>query len=83
MWACGLLLLPTPLLLPAPQEPLIYLLPLWVCLFWAYSLLECVSTSFFLFKNTYLFIYLAVPGLSCGMQDLYVWHVGSSSLTRE
>ena len=24
-----------------------------------------------------------MPALSCGMQDLYVWHVGSSYLTRE
>ena len=51
-----------------------------------------------LFKNIYLFIYLAVPGLSCstwdllcgmralscGMQTLSCsMHVGSSSLTRD
>ena len=27
-------------------------------------------------------IYLAVLGLSCGTRDLYLQHVGSSSLTR-
>ena len=27
-------------------------------------------------------IYLAPLGLSCSMQDLWLWHVGSSSLTR-
>ena len=27
------------------------------------------------------FIYLAIPGLSCGTQDLYLLHVGSSSLS--
>ena len=30
----------------------------------------------------YLFIYLATPGLSCGFGDIYLQHVGSSSLTR-
>ena len=29
------------------------------------------------------FFYLTVPGLCCGMQDLQLWHVGSSSLTRD
>ena len=29
-----------------------------------------------------LYIYLVVLGLSCSMQDLSLWHVGSSSLTR-
>ena len=28
-----------------------------------------------------IFIYLAEPGLTCGMRDLYLWHVGSSFLT--
>ena len=37
-----------------------------------------------LFFEKHVFIYLAVPGLSCGMQDLpsLLHHVGSSSLTR-
>ena len=26
---------------------------------------------------------MAVPGLSCGMLELYLWHVGSNSLTRD
>ena len=32
-----------------------------------------------------IFIYLAVPGLSCGTWDLQslLWQVGSSSLTRD
>ena len=30
-----------------------------------------------------IFIHLAAPGLSCGMQDLQLQHVGSSSLTRD
>ena len=36
------------------------------------------------FKCLFLFIYVAVLSLSCGMQDLCssLWHVGSSSLTR-
>lgn len=39
---------------------------------------EHIST--YLFKN-YLFIYLAALGLTCGIQDLLLWHVDSSSLT--
>ena len=42
-----------------------------------------------LFLN-YLFIYLAALGVShgtrdlrCGMQDLSLWHMGSSSLARD
>ena len=27
--------------------------------------------------------YLAALGLSCGTQDLWLWHVGSSSLNRD
>ena len=35
-------------------------------------------------KKEILFIYLAVPGVSCGTQDLHCgMHVGSSSLTRD
>ena len=35
-------------------------------------------------KYLYLFIYLAVLGLSCSMQDLQsLQHVGSSSLIRD
>ena len=30
-----------------------------------------------------MYIYLAVPGPSCGMQDLQLQHVGSSSLIRD
>ena len=30
-----------------------------------------------LFLKKYLFIYLAAPGLSCGIQDLQLWHAGS------
>ena len=39
---------------------------------------------YFIFKK-YLFIWLGRPGLSCVMQDLQysLWHVGSSSLTRD
>ena len=36
-----------------------------------------------IFLFSYVFIYLAVPGLSCGMSDLQLWHVGSSSLIRD
>jgi len=41
------------------------------------------SCHLFILKK-HVFIYLAVPGLSCGMQDLpsLLHHVGSSSLTR-
>ena len=31
----------------------------------------------------YLFIYVAVLGLSCSLQDLSLWHAGSSSMTRD
>ena len=56
-----------------------------------YSLLVEQFYFIYLFlKNIYLFIYLAVQGLSCGMRDLccHVWDlslrpVGSSSLTRD
>ena len=37
---------------------------------------------FFFFFLIFLFIYLAELDLSCSMQDLPLWHVGSSSLTR-
>ena len=30
-----------------------------------------------LFILKYIFIYLAVPGLICSMQDLYLWHANS------
>ena len=33
--------------------------------------------TYLFFKKKYLFVYLVVPGLNCGM------HVGSSSLTRD
>ena len=33
--------------------------------------------------SIYLFTYVAVPGLSCGMQNLLLQHVGSTSLTRD
>ena len=36
---------------------------------------------FFFFFNVY--IYLAAPGLSCSTQGLYLWHAGSSALTRD
>ena len=43
--------------------------------------------TFLLLLFIYLFIYVAVPGLSCGMQGLLfffkLWHVESSSLTRD
>ena len=40
--------------------------------------------SWVFFQNIYLFIYLVVPGLSCGMRTLSCgMHVGSSSLTRD
>ena len=35
-----------------------------------------------LFDLFFFQIYLAVPGLSCGTQDLELQHSGSSSLTR-
>ena len=64
--------------------------------FFSSVLLEVLLLSLFVCFNIYLFI-LAVPGLSCGMQDLrcgvwasqlwhadsQLWHVGSSSLTRD
>ena len=31
-------------------------------------------------KKFHLFIHLAAPRLSCDMQDIWLWHVGSSSL---
>ena len=34
-----------------------------------------LMNTYAIFKK-YLFIYLAVPGLSCSMQDLQLWHVG-------
>ena len=37
---------------------------------------------FNIFKNIY-FIYLATLGLSCSIQDFQLWHVESSSLTRD
>ena len=45
---------------------------------------ELVSLSFLLFQ-LYVFMYLTVLGLSCGMQDLQslLQHVGSGSLTRD
>ena len=44
----------------------------------------CMSSlQVFFFLNIYLFIYSAVPGLSCSMRDLYLWYVGSSSLTKD
>ena len=36
-----------------------------------------------IFQYLCVFIYLAALGLSCGMEDLQLWHVGSSSLTRD
>ena len=56
--------------------------------------LMLVSNIFFLFvffkKITYLFVYLATPCLSCSIPDLQLgyaksqlWHVRSSSLTRD
>ena len=44
------------------------------CRFW-------VQTQ--LFKNIYLFIYLAVLGIHCGMWSLYLHYMGSSFLTRD
>ena len=45
-----------------------------------------ICHSLFL-KYLFLFIYLAVPGLSCSthcrVQDLQLWHTGSSSQTRD
>ena len=46
------------------------------------SVLLKVYWFIYLFKK-YLFIYLAALGLSCGMWDLQLWHVESSSLTRD
>ena len=50
------------------------------------KIIDLKMTLFF----SLIFIYLAVPGHSCSMQDLYLrhansllWHVGSSSLTRD
>ena len=56
------------------------------CLFFILFRLKmmCVSSLFFYYY--YLFIYVAIPGLSCGMQGLFffkLWHVESSSLTRD
>ena len=31
----------------------------------------------------FIFIYLAVPDLTCGTPGLQLWHVGSSSLIRD
>ena len=60
------------------------------CLFFILFRLKmmCVSSLFFYYYLfIYLFIYVAVPGLSCGMQGLLfffkLWHVESSSLTRD
>ena len=44
-------------------------------------------SSFFLKKKpliySFIFIYLALLGLSCGMWDLWLIHVGSRSLARD
>lgn len=52
---------------------------------WAHKRVCCrVSwnlTSEFEFLK--IFIYLGAPGLSCCMQDLYLWYVGSSSPTKD
>ena len=42
-----------------------------------------VILFFFFFFNIHSFIHLVVPRLSCDMQDLWLWHAGSSSLTRD
>ena len=56
------------------------------CLFFILFFLKmmCVSSLFF-YYFCYLFIYVAVPGLRGGMQGLFfkLWHVESSSLTRD
>ena len=48
--------------------------------------LICTSSLFFLnldeYFLIYLFIYLSVPDLNCGLQYLYLWHVRPSSLIR-
>ena len=38
---------------------------------------------FLSFLKKFIFIYLTALGLSCSMWDLYLWHVGSSFLTRD
>ena len=49
-----------------------------------YKLLGCSDCHFLsLFLKKYLFVYLAVPGLSYSMWNLWLQHVGSSSLTRD
>ena len=45
------------------------------------AFLKRISSSFFFFFK--IFIYLAVPGLDCSMQDLLLQHVRSGSLTRD
>ena len=71
--------------------------PLQICLLSKYFLPVCGLSSHHLdivFQNRIwffcLFFFLAVPGLSCNMQDLQLWHansqlwhVGSNSLTRD
>ena len=42
---------------------------------------QAVSVLLLLLLLIYFIIYLAVPGISCGMQGLQLWCVGSSSLT--
>ena len=47
-----------------------------------YTLTESRGKSnhdFYLLLSSYLFIYLAALGLSCGMRDLSLWHADSSS----
>ena len=66
------------------------------CLPWVFpthspcSIVRCAftCTSHIFFKKNfffyfYFFSYLAALGLSCGMQAVSLWHVGSSSLTRD
>ena len=36
-----------------------------------------------LYWDFFKFIYLAALGLNCDVQDLSLWHVGSSPLTRD
>ena len=53
-----------------------------IILWWFLPYTDMESPILLGFKK-YLFIYLAVPGLSRGTWDLYLWYGGSSSLIRD
>ena len=58
-----------------------------MCYFYFYLIwtrdAQIVGKTLFLFLKNVYFLYLTLPGLCCSVRDLQLWHVGSSSLTRD